>query len=551
MKDKTNIPAGECPCLEVASAAVWPRGTGVSPVCDPMRLRLLEGFSHDRFREAFGDRLEMRRAATRRLTFWDTFEWGVWFGGCLLFSESDHFRLCRRDGGWIDSELCGEQITGAPPRFAREFKAMKSGLAGLLGLRGLAPVLDATFRQRMVDLRNATGKIICRIEMIEASAGKRVLTSPICYCRILPLRGYEAESLPVAELLASLGAESCCEGPVKTLLRNTGKTPREYTLRPVFGLDAENPARKALGRIVHAMLTIARSNEPGIRSDFDTEFLHDYRICIRKIRSALGLIKGVYPEEETERIRAILGDMARVTNRLRDLDVYLLAREEYLALLPPAFRPTLDAMFRDFESERASALRKVSSHLRSASRNQLVEGLDAFFQENSSHPPTAAAELPVGPLVFRRIYKRYRKIRKSAGGLGPDSPDEALHDLRIQCKKLRYLMEFFAELIPQDKTEAMEKPLRRLQNRLGEFNDGSVQQKFLLDYWEKKQRANGGEIGMALSLGGLVSVLHYRRTQHRDKIQEALVSFLSPATATLFKQTFHLPSNEPAEIAIP
>ena len=153
--------------------------------------------------------------------------------------------------------------------------------------------------------------------------------------------------------------------------------------------------------------------------------------------------------------------------------------------------------------------------------------------------------------MFRRIYKRYRKIRQSACGLGPDAPDEVLHGLRIQCKKLRYLMDFFAELIPRDKAAAMEKPLRRLQGRLGDFNDGSVQQKFLLDYWDKKQRASGGQTGMALSLGGLISILHYRRQQHREKIQEALASFLSPATAELFKQTFRLPAIEPTELPIP
>ena len=112
-------------------------------------------------------------------------------------------------------------------------------------------------------------------------------------------------------------------------------------------------------------------------------------------------------------------------------------------------------------------------------------------------------------------------------------------------------MEFFGELIPQEKAAAMEKPLRRLQGRLGEFNDGSVQQKFLLDYWEQKQRMSVENEGMALSLGGLISILHYRRVQHRDRIQEALATFLSAATAELFKQTFRLPAHEPAEIAIP
>ena len=514
-------------------------------------MRLPEEFSNDRLCIALGNRFEIRPHETRQLTYWDTFEWGVWFGGCLLFSEGKHFHLCGREVGWIGSELCGEEISGGSPRFTRDFNAMRGSLGGLLGLRGLTPVLVVKFRQRTADVRNVTGKIICRIELIEASVGKRTRDVSLRCCRIVPLRGYEAESLPVTEVLAGLGAETLGDGPLEFLLQRQGIAPREYTLRPVFGLNSEDPARKALGRIVHGMLMIARSNEEGILSDLDTEFLHDYRICIRKIRSALGLIKGVYPEEETLRMRSILRDLACATNCLRDLEVYLLAREEYLGLLPSAFQPALDLMFQDFASERSSAFRKVSAHMRSPARVRFFEELEAFFLEDGPHPPSTSSELPVGPLVFRRIYKRYRKIRQSACGLGPDAPDEGLHGLRIQCKKLRDLMEFFAELIPRDKAAAMEKPLRRLQGRLGDFNDGSVQQKFLLDYWDKKQRASGGQTGMALSLGGLISILHYRRQQHREKIQEALASFLSPATAELFKQTFRLPAIEPTELPIP
>ena len=45
---------------------------------------------------------------------------------------------------------------------------------------------------------------------------------------------------------------------------------------------------------------------------------------------------------------------------------------------------------------------------------------------------------------------------------------------------------------------------------------------------------------MALSLGGLISVLNYRQLEHRKKIQEALTTFRSATTADLFKQTFRL-----------
>ena len=94
--------------------------------------------------------------------------------------------------------------------------------------------------------------------------------------------------------------------------------------------------------------------------------------------------------------------------------------------------------------------------------------------------------------------------------MGSDTPDEALHKVRIHCKKLRYLIEFFSELLPEGETEQIEKQLRRLQTCLGLFNDCSVQQRALLDYWERKRKETGNHEELALSIGGLVAASQSR-----------------------------------------
>ena len=47
----------------------------------------------------FGIRLgEVVRA---KATFYDTFEWGIWFGRRLLYQSEGQLRLCERDHDWI------------------------------------------------------------------------------------------------------------------------------------------------------------------------------------------------------------------------------------------------------------------------------------------------------------------------------------------------------------------------------------------------------------------------------------------------------------------
>ena len=142
----------------------------------------------------------------------------------------------------------------------------------------------------------------------------------------------------------------------------------------------------------------------------------------------------------------------------------------------------------------------------------------------------------------RRLRREGRTIREIAAEIGLETPDEAVHQLRIECKKLRYLMEFFSELIPREDGAAIQKLLRRLQGRLGEFNDASVQQQSLLNYWKKKK--SGSDV--ALGVGGLVSILYQRQQQTRALIEVSLEEFCGGSTAAAFKHAFKLPASVPA-----
>lgn len=478
-----------------------------------------------------------QRRPVAMFTCYDTFEWGLWFGGYLLFGIGDEFVLQTHVNGWPGAVKCTER--GAGRRFWHDFSTdvMRSSLREPLGLRGLTAVATGRFSTQLCELRNEMGKIVCRIEwntVAEESGGVEILA----WCRVLPLRGYAHEAARVTERLAGIGAAPSSEGPIVLLLRHAHLEPRVYTLKPTFDLSFETPAREAVGRIVSTILSIADSNIHGIISDLDTEFLHDYRICLRKTRSLLGLVKDVYPAGETCRVRKQLGDLARATNRLRDLDVYLLARHDFLEGLPDSLHQGLKQIFAEFTSEREVEQRRVSTQLHGRATARKLRALRESFSSQGMHEASSAALLPVGPLVFRGIYRRYRKIRKIGKDVSIDTADEMLHQLRIECKKLRYLMEFFNELIPAKEGPLLQKQLRRLQGRLGDFNDSSVQQRFLLGWWHEGRSG----IDAALAMGGLLALLYQRRHQARLLVDEVLQEFIGDDVATSFKRIFRHPA---------
>jgi CHAD domain-containing protein len=488
---------------------------------------------------AFGIRLS--EPTSGKATFYDTFEWGVWFGDRLLYQSNGQLRICERDQDWIGDVRHTLPMTAKDvPRFEWEFPegSFRKELKRLLGIRSLMRIARLSIREQAVELLNETEKTVFRFDLINFFADRESREPFYRLCHYRPLRGYEAEATKAIEILRTIGATEIGEGPLAMYFHERGNAPRRYTLRPAFDLAPDLSARETVRRIIHKILAIARLNESGIVQDIDTEFLHDYRICLRKIRSVLSLIKGVYPEEKTGELKAAFAEFCDVTNRLRDLDVYLLARDRYTAMLPAGLQPSLEEMFRDFARERRRALRKVIAHLGSPEYRAAIEAMERFFAKPPDLPETEVSQNAVGPLVARRISKSYKRIVKIERSLGADTPDDAMHQVRIQCKKLRYLIEFFGELLPADETENIEKQLRRLQTSLGLFNDSSVQQRALLDYWERKRKETGNHEELALALGGLVALLYQGQQAERDRFHKTLDEFCAPQIAREVKTTY-------------
>ena len=71
------------------------------------RLVFPGNFELECLRDEWG--MELHQQASQVLKFWDTFEWGLWFGGNLLYSCENKYHLCANERGWIGAQVCEEQ----------------------------------------------------------------------------------------------------------------------------------------------------------------------------------------------------------------------------------------------------------------------------------------------------------------------------------------------------------------------------------------------------------------------------------------------------------
>ncbi|MCG8619946.1 MAG: CHAD domain-containing protein, partial [Desulfobacterales bacterium] len=161
---------------------------------------------------------------------------------------------------------------------------MRTLLENLVPLRAVLPkgeVLVTTDTLRLLDHEDTT---CCHVDYVTLKNDNGTWS----WLKTRPMKGYEDSYLVLAELLADMAAET-------SALSDALKLPVSgYVAKPKISLNPDDPAKKSLCTIVSTFIGVARQNEAGIIADHDTEFLHDYRVSLRKVRSVLSLFKGVF-----------------------------------------------------------------------------------------------------------------------------------------------------------------------------------------------------------------------------------------------------------------
>lgn len=296
-------------------------------------------------------------------------------------------------------------------------------------------------------------------------------------------------------------------------------------------LSPDDRAISSATRIAQFLVLSIQRNEAGIIEDTDTECLHQYRVSIRKLRSLLALIKGVYPPEDSDRLRSAFGGYAKDTNILRDLDVYLLDEAAYRAILDSYLVGGLDSFFDDLQIERHRESRRFRKLLVSKDyQARRKANQEWFFLPNLPKGPVAEKSIYI--LATKQIFRRYQSICKKGKRIGTGAPDSEIHKLLIECKKLHYLLELFSTLFPQKKVRPIVRRLMGIQTKLGRFNDYCVQTQFLVNHLNKSQSLSSAT---AAAIGGLVTSLSQSKQNSLENIIERVSKFSDSKTRILMK----------------
>jgi inorganic triphosphatase YgiF len=346
---------------------------------------------------------------------------------------------------------------------------------------GLQAVFETDFRRTTRRIGWTGSEIELALDVGEIRAGGRSL--PICEVELELVQGEPTQLYEIAlELLSQVPLRLSTLSKAERgygLLTGEVPAPRK-ALRP--GLQPDALLDDVVSEVLGTCLGQVLDNQAPAYVGQDSEGVHQMRVGVRRLRSALQLFHSVLPEDEVRTLRARLGWLARELGAARDIDVFLEQQLEPLfrqraddAALKRLRDEALGAREHSYEtlrhaldSERCTRLLLETSHwiARRAWREQpLSEQSARLF---------APARLTTGGLLGR-LHRRMLE-------LGEHIEDRSLaekHALRIRAKKLRYASELLEGLYPGKRVRRLLKRLPELQDQLGHLADLQIADRLL------------------------------------------------------------------------
>ena len=290
-------------------------------------------------------------------------------------------------------------------------------------------------------------------------------------------------------------------------------------------------------------------HEAGVLEDKDPEELHQMRVGMRKLRSAIVGFSSALNLPKSAQKKEI-GKIARILGQLRDLDVLLeIIEQKYLPDLPEAEKSKLNQVVKHIKRTRKKIFKLVKFTLKSNKYQKLKKSLFLWLDKPKFLTSDAIQiEDILSDLLSSSInnflshpgwqvgIKEKENPDKIPEHLTPEKVEEILekqgfivHDLRKEAKRCRYQMELFTQFYGDLYQEYL-REVKNLQTVLGDLQDDAVFQELLIqtipkDFPEK--------------MPVLCQKIQDDRFEQWQKWQELQAKFIQNSTQEEFRQVIN------------
>ena len=278
----------------------------------------------------------------------------------------------------------------------------------------------------------------------------------------------------------------------------------------------DQPADRGARRLALAHLDAAAAACARLDAGDDEAAIHDFRVALRRLRSAARAYRDPLSGSLTRKDRRRLADLAESTGDARDLEVHAAWLQSRLDGLPDEARSVADELLGELrprlEKARAAVRKEVAKDF-PRERWRLARRLRFYRVEVDLDQPAGGPALST--VGSRLVLDAAAELERALAEVRTvDDQDEA-HRTRIAAKRLRYLLEPFAadvEAIPP-----LIKRLKQLQDALGEMHDADVLLSLLAHRKPEKREDEGdgdGDADAEAGIRALFVAIESERARH-------------------------------------
>jgi inorganic triphosphatase YgiF len=257
------------------------------------------------------------------------------------------------------------------------------------------------------------------------------------------------------------------------MLLAKGEAPQPFKAAPL-ALDPEMSVGDAFQAIGRSCLAQILANERCLLATGDGEAIHQMRVALRRLRSAIKVFRDVVNGPSLATARADLAWLLTHLGPARDAEVFLAEIIDPVVEQHPN-DPALADLRRTWQADWEQRLIAARQAVDDRRFTALLLDLGTWIETGdwlSAETPLRSA--PLAPFAKGRLRKANRALRRAGSGDLTKLAPPSLHRVRILCKQLRYTGEFFAALCPRKPTRAFLAALAEVQDRLGLLNDIAV-----------------------------------------------------------------------------
>lgn len=326
-------------------------------------------------------------------------------------------------------------------------------------------VIETRQRQWVVQIRSAQVKVTLEEGQISTGDGTSLRTQGFCEIELQLQQGQPAALYGVARLLSRLLrlhpiSDDLTQRALSFVAAEVARPAKANRVK----VDADESVIGVFKQLAWLCLKQLQANEGGIFGVSNVEFIHQARVSLRRLRTALRLFSTELPPGFSDKWGLAWRDVGEQLGNARNWDVF------YTEILP-------DMEVDLGNSADISNLKEFAQTQRKMAHSQAQSWISgrhysltmiAFCEALLALPNSKATR--ISDFADKALKKRHKRFCRGAE-VAHTLNSEERHEVRIDLKKLRYTIDFFESLYPRKQLQPFLKGLAETQELLGRMND--------------------------------------------------------------------------------